>query len=215
MVGGDLSDSSELNLVGVSLGYANSGEVLNRRGARPGDLVFVSRPAGLTPAALRFFTSTEPPRLSTEDLDLLGYQLTGLRPMVELGRALVTSGSCTSCMDNTDGLAQTLRELAAASGVRFRLDAGTVAIPDVVSRIAAHFQIDPIELGLSAGADLSLVGTISPRIDPAERSVLLNHGIHIIGTVDKGRGLVIDHEGRVESVSVEGWNYFGPKLNSS
>src|SRR5262245_60912053 len=60
VLGGDLSASAELSLSATSFGSARRSEVLSRRGSKPGDTIFVSRPIGLTPAALKYYMLPDP-----------------------------------------------------------------------------------------------------------------------------------------------------------
>src|SRR5207244_932498 len=47
VLGGDISSSSELSISATSIGRVKQDRVLTRRGARPRDSIFVSRPLGL------------------------------------------------------------------------------------------------------------------------------------------------------------------------
>jgi len=106
VVGGDLSSSSELSVSATVVGFAGAQQVLTRRAAAPGDSIFISRPAGLTCAALRVLRDLggDHAFVAADDWESLTGQFTRLEPMVEFGKQLASSGMCSSCMDNTDGI---------------------------------------------------------------------------------------------------------------
>jgi len=85
--------------------------------------------------------------------------------MIRLGNDLVRLAKCTSCMDNTDGIGQSLLELSENSGVKFVVDRARVTVPALVARVADVLQIDPLSLAFGPGADFSLVGTLVAGVD--------------------------------------------------
>ncbi|MBA3973782.1 MAG: thiamine-phosphate kinase [Candidatus Solibacter sp.] len=217
VLGGDLSSSVELSLSATSVGIVDRRCVLTRQGALPGDTVFVSRPVGLTPAALRYLTLPETlrPRLEENEVKILKGQFTNMEPMVSLGRRLAESLLCTSCMDNTDGIAQSLSELAASSNCAFVIDKARIRVSSVVERLADSIHVDAVDLALGPGADFSLVGTLSGKWTPDRVREELNASVEIIGTVEEGAGVYIDFDGRRSPLPPRGWNYFSPNLDGA
>jgi thiamine-monophosphate kinase len=211
VLGGDLSSSKELSISATSIGVAPQGKVLTRRSAREGDLVFISRPLGLTPAAFAYFLRLGEGsiRLAKKDVDILRRQFTSIGPMVELGRSLSDSGYCTACMDNTDGIGQSLAELGAASGVAIVIERSRVQIPRTVAKVAAAIDEDPFSLAFSAGADFSLVGTLSGGIDPSLVTQRFDT-LEVIGVVEAGAGVHVKSESGCAPLQFTGWNYFDP-----
>ncbi len=211
VLGGDLSSSSELSISATSFGRVLQNEVLTRRGARPGDIVFASRPLGLTPAAFAYFLELRPRgfRVSDSEEDELKEQF-GLPPLVALGRALATSGHCTACMDNTDGIGQTLSELSALSGVGIVIDYESVSIPAVVEKIARELQVDPIQLAFRAGADFSLVGTLCEHYTVLST----NSNVQAIGVCEEATGLFLRKRSTITALQVDGWNYYCSNTSS-
>lgn len=208
--GGDMSSSPELSCSATIVGTCPKGQVLLRGGAQVGDIVFASRPAGMTPAAFHVLAGKPgadetAPEIRSELYELLRYR----PPMVELGRALANSGYCTSCMDNTDGLGQTLWELAEASEVRFDIDPKAMHIPDAVLHVARAAAVDARRLALGPGHDFSLVGTLRADTPGAVLTALSEHGLHPIGSVTEGNGIWLSTPDGPETAFVpQGWNYF-------
>lgn len=210
VLGGDITASSEISVSATAIGVVDTLKLLTRRGASAGDTIFVSRPVGLTPAAfvLLLQSSEHPIDVRPDERELLSAQFTSLAPMVSLGRLLGESGACTSCMDNTDGVGQSLVELAAASRCSFVVDRSSLEIPSLVARIAREANQEPFRLALSAGADFSLVGTLRGPMCQNDVTRRFGQSVRVIGSVEFGEGVfVVDSSGR-QPVDVLGWNYF-------
>jgi thiamine-monophosphate kinase len=208
VIGGDLSDSAELNLVATVIGTVPAGQQpVYRSGARPGDLIFCTQNIGLTPTAFAHFLGDRCTDLDEDDLAALTATLREPRPQVRLGPLLGKSGRCTSMMDQTDGVGQTLLELAEASKVAMQLDRHALPLHPVVRKVAMATGRDAYDLALAAGADLQLVGTVSPD---APAALSFAHELTIIGRVVEGEGLWLDAEGagRLSRIVPSGWNYF-------
>lgn len=209
VLGGDTSSSNELSLSAVAVGRCIADEVLTRRGASPGDTIFTSKPLGLTPAAFAYHLG---PNLSAdlppEEVQLLNRQFSDIEPLPSLGRQLAASGQCTSCMDNTDGLGQSLVELAAASFTAFVVVDRMVQLEPVVLQIARCRGADPVSLALGPGADFSLVGTLRGSWSQEDVSRVYGPSVKIIGHVEAGEGVYRDGEDGRNPLDVVGWNYF-------
>jgi thiamine monophosphate kinase len=148
--------------------------------------------------------------LTGEEVVDINRQFTALEPMIELGRNLAACGQCSSCMDNTDGLGQTLCELALSSGVAFFVDAESVIVDGVVRRIAESINMDSRMLAFSAGADLSLVGTLKGAWSQAAVRERLGFVVTVIGQVGDGEGAWFRDRDGAKRIACGGWNYFMP-----
>ncbi len=93
--GGDLSASFDKFRLAITIFGDVAGKPLNRRGAKPGDKIYVSRALG--------------------DAAEAGYHSIYPVPELELGQKLV--GHATACMDISDGLGKDLHRICKASGV--------------------------------------------------------------------------------------------------
>jgi thiamine-monophosphate kinase len=63
-------------------------------------------------------------------------------------------------MDLSDGLADAVRQVAEASGVGIRLDAGALPIGAGARRWAAEAGVDALQLALAGGDDYELLFTV-------------------------------------------------------
>jgi thiamine-monophosphate kinase len=203
VLGGDVSISREMSLSATVLGAVPHGRGVLRRGAAPGDAVFITRPPGLTPAALATVASEDPALvLDQPQAALLEGQFSSLEPLLDLGASLREAGA-TSLMDNTDGLGQTLAELAEASGTAFVVERARLHLPSLVSKVAAALGRDPVEFALGPGADFSLVGTVPPGIVAKLPAPVVR-----VGTVEDGEGIWLDDGSSRRRINAPGWSYF-------
>lgn len=209
VIGGDVTSSSELSLSATVVGQVESGRILRRSGARRGDSVFISREIGLTPVALQYCLRRELFGWLTRDQrELLEAQFTSITPEIDLGRQLAFSGDCTSCMDNTDGIAQSLTELARESriGIIIREDQlGLSALVDLASR---YLDKERTSLALGSGADFGLVGTLRGSWTTESASQRFGRSMRVVGEIVDGQGLYLDREGQRVALKIPGWNYF-------
>jgi thiamine-monophosphate kinase len=207
VLGGDITSACELSISATSIGRAARGRVLTRRAAMPGDSIFISRPLGLTPAAFHVFLGKLESGISADALTLLRRQFTDLEPMLYLGQALAASGECGACMDNTDGIGQSLSELSDASKCAFVVHASALQIPSVVESVSQVIGLPPVAFIFNGGADFSLVGTIRGDWSSERATTHFGHPLQIIGHVEAGRGVWLD-DGQRNPLAFRGWNYF-------
>jgi thiamine-monophosphate kinase len=211
VLGGDITHSDALSISATCVGQVPTNQVLTRRGACPGDAIFLSAPLGLTPAALAAYLRTTPAQcgLNHFEVEKLRQQFTAIRPRFDLSHELVEANACSSCMDNTDGIGQSLSELAAASGVAFVVDPTLLQIPPLVETIAAATGDDPLRLAFGAGADFSLVGTLRGDWSADDVNALsCGSQLQLIGSVEAGAGVWVKQGRQREPLKFEGWNYF-------
>lgn len=207
VLGGDITSACELSISATSIGKAARNQVLTRRGAMPGDSIFISRPIGLTPAAFHVFLGKLESRLSPDSLSLLRRQFTDMEPMLMLGQALGVSGQCGACMDNTDGIGQSLSELSEASKCAFIVNRSDLQIPPVVEEVSEMVGKPALDIIFNGGADFSLVGTIRGNWTREQASKHFGYALEIIGHVEQGHGVWLD-DGQRKPLVFRGWNYF-------
>jgi len=214
VLGGDTTHSREISISATSIGKVAKGAILTRRGAKPGDTIFGSRPIGLTPAAFAYYLKCRNSLMLTEEeILILNQQFTSMEPLVSLGQLLSTSGKCSSCMDNTDGLGQSLLELSIASKAAFIVKEDQINLPPLVNKTASHLVENPISLAFSAGADFSLVGTLNETWSQDQITSQFGMGIIAIGYVEEGRGVYLETTKERRSLEFTGWNYFSAQTN--
>jgi thiamine-monophosphate kinase len=115
-------------------------------------------------------------------------------PRVRLGMLLGRNRAATACMDLSDGLADGVRQLAAASQVGIALDAAALPIEDGARHWYEAHGEDAAMRALAGGDDYELLFTVRPSHRGRLRGVARHAGgvpITRIGVVTKGTALVL------------------------
>lgn len=209
VLGGDLSEASGgLVLAGMALGLASKDRLLSRSGAKPGDLVALTGPLGLTSIGFKIlFEGLEAPK-NVKDSCLESIYMPKARLME--GLALAEGKLASACMDISDGLAVSLHQMAEASHVGFTIT--DLPIPKEVAIFAEGQGLDPVELALyEGGEEFELLVCMRPgRWDEAFKAVKnVGRSLYKIGYVTEGREVVLRIDGRGEErIKAKGWEHF-------
>ncbi len=165
VAGGDTvrSDSAIVNV--TLLGEVAHGRAVTRKGARPGDLLFVTDTCGDGPAGLDILeTVFKSGKKRTEPYQkrLIGRHLTP-EPSVEAGLAACASGAATAMMDLSDGAAADLPRLCRRSGVGARVNAlGFPVSPDLLKWCEKSGK-QPHDFAVAGGEDYNLLIAADPN----------------------------------------------------
>jgi thiamine-monophosphate kinase len=175
VLGGDLDSTDELTLTGCAFGFVEKDLILRRSGAQPGDLLCTTGSLGGAGAGLWAWKQGDLENKFVENL-------LEPQPRLKEGRALALSRSVGAMMDNSDGLALSLFDLAEVGGVGFAVSEEALPIAKGIEDMVGHQEA--VDLVLSAGGDFELVFTVKPeRIEDARGACELT----VIGSViDEG-----------------------------
>jgi thiamine-monophosphate kinase len=189
VVGGNITRSPGPLMVDVTAtGSVGRRQILRRSGARPGDEVYVTGVVGDAAAGLR---------LLRERADASGPGVDRYlrpEPRVRAGWLLGGNRAATACIDLSDGLADGVRQVAAASGVGVAIDAGAVPLSDDARGVLARLGGDPLRAAVTGGDDYELLFTVSPKHRGRLRSVRRALGdlpITRIGVVTKDPAVLL------------------------
>ncbi len=156
VIGGDLDTHAELTVTGTALGRVKKSQLLLRSGARPGDLICITGHTGSAGAALEALQFKKP--VSESVLKTLFEPI----PRTKEAQILAESGTVTSMMDTSDGLAMSLYDLARESHVGFRIRESNLPILKEVKEFVSSYE-KLVELSLYTGGDFELLFTIDPQ----------------------------------------------------
>lgn len=160
VVGGDTSRHPDRITLALTLtGYCRRDEVIYRKGAKPGDGVYVSGTLGDSDGGL------EQIRNGAEWSKRLDDCYCRPEPRIELGRLLARTRCSNAMIDLSDGLAIGSRQLAEASGVQIALDPSLIPLSAELDEWCRYNQKEPIEWALRAAGDYELLFTV-----PADRT---------------------------------------------
>ena len=183
VVGGDLVNASDL-VVSVTVSGTCPGSPVLRRGARPGDHVWVTGPLGASAAGLRLLrerVAVSGPLVAAHAHPV---------PRVAEGRAARLAGA-TAMIDVSDGFAADLDHIADSSGVGVDLD-------DVP--VAEGASLDD---ALHGGEDFELVFCTPPNSDIPAAFAGLRLPVRIGVCTEGGSGLRFDGE----LLASDGWQH--------
>jgi len=205
LAGGDTTRREKILVNVTAVGEVRAGHAIRRRGARPGDLIYVSGHLGEAEWGLRQLKSgAKPATLRSPALKKHLYT----EPRLALGQWLGEKGLATAMMDLSDGLSTDLPRLCAVSGVGARLDAASLPLVQLPIK-AQNAAVDPLRLALHGGDDYELLFTVRPK-----QARLLPHsfrGLPItpIGVIaSKQQIVLLDDNGREQRLRPLGWDPF-------
>jgi thiamine-monophosphate kinase len=185
LAGGDTTRGA-LSATVMLAGFVPAGSALLRRGARPGDDLWVSGTPGDAGAGLAILqgrlTATGAPR------DQLLRRFLLPEPRVELGLQL--RGLASACIDVSDGLLGDLGKLCAASGVGASLDARQLPLSAELVESAGNEAA--VRLALTAGDDYELLFTAPAAQRAALEALQAGVGCRRIGLVSTGSGVLVE-----------------------
>ena len=184
------------------LGFASG--IVQRAGARAGDILVVTGHFGLQNAGLRILIDGAKAgeafrKRATRSV---------LRPSPDLRVGLALGRYLTSGMDSSDGLARSLHTLARASGVGFELS--SLPIAEGVRKFASENGLSSDEMVLEGGEEYVIVGTVSPRQlrHATEAAKRAGGRLILIGKATQGPGqVVLRRGGSALAIRDEGWTH--------
>ena len=211
VVGGNITRTDGPLVVDVTAGGAvGPRRWLTRSGARPGHDVYLSGTIGGAAAGLEMLRAG------------IGEQGSGIRdaciarhrrpePRVRLGIAAGRARAARAAMDLSDGLADAVRQVAAASHVGVRIDAEALPIDECARSWWTDRGIDPVLAAITGGDDYELLFAVPQRGRGALRSLRRHVAEPVltkIGVFTKDpREVVIVRSGK-EAELPEGFEHF-------
>jgi thiamine-monophosphate kinase len=179
IVGGDTKPAAHRSVVGTLVGFAASDRLAPRTGARVGDSIVTTGPVGR--GGLSYLTWRRHPRSASARNGLLK-----IDPRVREGAAL--SRWANAMLDTSDGLADSARLLAEASGVQLVVDEDLLPIEPGLER--GTVARPALRRRMFLGGDYELLAALPAGAFPAARSALQRLGcpLTVIGHVERGQG---------------------------
>jgi thiamine-monophosphate kinase len=195
VLGGDLDSMDELTLTGCAFGFVEKDLILRRSGAKPGDLLCTTGFLGGAGAGLWAWKQGDLKNKFIENL-------LEPQPRLKEGQALAKSKSVTAMMDNSDGLALSLFDLAEVSKVGFVVQEEALPISEGIEEVVGRREA--VDLVLSAGGDYELVFTVRPeKIEEARKASDLT----VIGSVVE-EGIWIEAGDKKKKLEPKGYEHF-------
>lgn len=205
IIGGDLNSGEEIIIDVICLGKA--GRTISRLGARPGDLIAVTGEFGSQAAGLHALLNGlrgEP--ISEKAIEAFS------RPVARVKEALRLAelGAVTSSIDSSDGLAESLHELARLNDVGFLIESPPIS--RYAEEYAKRFGLELFDLVFYGGEEYELVLTLRPKMaSQAIEAVERNGGrLLLIGRVTEDKSIRVRWFGEWRSLEARGYQHFKP-----
>jgi thiamine-monophosphate kinase len=217
LAGGDISRTTEKVVIdSILIGECDSGRAVLRRGAAPGDQIFVTGFLGDAAAGLRLLeraarvhTASGPQRLEEQSIDRLLLRQLGPDPRVGWGLLLGEQQLASAMIDISDGLSSDLNHLCKESSVGAVIDAARIPIDQVVTEICGRRALDPLMLALHGGEDFELLFTVKPENVGRLPKRVDGIAVTAIGAIkEESYGVKISEGSCVWNLEPGGWEHF-------
>ncbi|HOX28084.1 MAG TPA: thiamine-phosphate kinase, partial [bacterium] len=196
VIGGD-TVQSRLIVVNVTLmGEVPKGGAVTRKGAKPGDLIFVTGTCGDGKAGLEALAVCAElgNKRKEQFLQILAQRHLAPEPSLAAGMAARASGAASAMMDLSDGLSSDLPRLCERSKVGAIINISDVPLSEEVKIWAESFGRDPNRIALQGGEDYNLLITAHPEKAPLLVDAIRSANVRItpIGVIlQRERGLLV------------------------
>jgi len=203
ILGGDTDQHDELTICTTGVGIVSKRYCARRRGAHVGDVVAITGTLGdaacgfaLLSGKLRGDPLSDPLKAHERE----GLIERALMPIPRVREGMEIARVCTSMMDTSDGLAMSLHELSAQSGVGFEIYEDMLPISEGVRACA----VDILEMALYGAGDFELLFTIPERAV----HVLEHTRPTVIGrVVEQGKVVLRKSDGSSIPIERRGWEH--------
>ena len=205
LAGGNITRSPGPLFVDVTVtGFARRRQVLRRGGGRAGDALYVTGDVGAAAAGLGWLKSGIDGNAAPLDgIDACVRRHRAPEPRVRLGALLGRNRAASACMDLSDGLADAVRQVAAASGLGAVIDGSALPIPAAARDWFARAGHDPIAAATAGGDDYELLFAV-PRRARGRLATVTRHsrGVAItkIGELTASPDLILLNGGKREQL---------------
>lgn len=196
IIGGDTTSSkSDLFLSLTLIGRKNK-YLLTRAGAKPGDLLFLSRPLGLALLSLEN-------EITEKKFDIEEFYHYRIIAESSLGTLLGSLKGVNACIDISDGLGVDSQHLAMESNVKIEINEELLPIKHLLK-----FKVDNLKYLLNSGEEYALLFTIDPQFKDSiinEINNKLGRMPFHIGYVKNGSGSYLKKDNRLDDISRMGY----------
>jgi thiamine-monophosphate kinase len=213
VIGGDTSGSRDSLFIDTSvIGECAAGRAVTRRGARAGDILYITGSLGASMLGLQLLEQGVRLKDCGNNLACLRALTKHLAPEPRLkeGRAIGEMNIATAMIDISDGLSTDLWHILDESGCGAIIHAGAIPIDESVRSMAASAtKIDPLRLALNGGEEYELLFTSRPDDRSRVEGIASSLGVSIteIGEIVAGTGLHLERDGVLEPAPPSGYEH--------
>jgi thiamine-monophosphate kinase len=198
IIGGNMTHCDCIVISITLIGTVEKDKLSLRKGARPGDKIFISGPIGYGRAGLRLFLN-----------DIEGFEKVKtqyLEPKANLDFALKISPYINAMIDISDGLAPEIRHICKKSSCGAIIYKEKLPISDNVRDVAKHLSEDEYDYALYGGEDFQLLYTVSKEnLDKVDG--------FLIGDITKGNDIILVDKSKKMKLELIGYDHFLDSIN--
>lgn len=201
-LGGDTNQGKEVVFHVCLFGEAKN--TVKRRGAKTGDLIFVTGPFGYTAAGLEIVLRN----LRVNDIFTRKAKKSLIKPMPRLDFGLKNKNHFSSSMDSSDGLSTTLNEMAKQSKCKFVIN--NIPSEKGIEKFSKLHKKNLQALIFHGGEEYEIIFTVSKKdkSKTIRNAILTKTPIIEIGYVIKGNGVFIEKDKNSVRLEDLGWHHF-------
>jgi thiamine-monophosphate kinase len=212
IAGGNISRSPGPLVVDVTaIGSVRPRRILTRGGARPGDALYLTGSIGGAAAGLGWLrTAGQGEAAADGSMASCVARHRRPEPRVRVGQLLGRNRAASACMDLSDGLADAVRQISAASGTGATIDAAVLPIDPAAMAWFRSAGLDPVAAAIAGGDDYELLIAVPRRARGRLRHVQqLARGVPLtrIGELTTESGCRLARAGSVEELP-PGFSHF-------
>ncbi len=154
IIGGDMKESSEINICGTAIGIVEKDMFMPRQGAKPEDIIAVTGSLGKAGAGYYSLKS----KIHNTNFSKLLFEP---KPRIKVGQALANLKYVTSCMDISDGLSSSLYQLQEVNNTGFEININDIPISkELIDLQNKQKKLDIQKIALHFGGDYELLITL-------------------------------------------------------
>ncbi|MDR1759307.1 MAG: thiamine-phosphate kinase [Fibrobacter sp.] len=200
VLGGD-TVAGDTGMFSVTL-IGSAARVLRRRGAKPGDFVYLTGAIGRSRAGLWLLEHGKAEAFP----ELSGFHLS---PEIHegMGEWISRFGEARACIDVSDGLSSELHHLALSSGVRIEVEEEKIPVASGVGDFLKKEGFPAFDFVFNSGEEYQLLFT-SPLSESIFCKMQNSFPITCIGTVSEGSGVLLrGRNGVTQNLEAKAWSH--------
>jgi thiamine-monophosphate kinase len=191
-----------LTITVTVVGKGSSSKTMYRRGAKPGDGIFVTGSTGDAMGGLMAFRNGE------KGYDSLKEKFLAPTALVTLARSLAEIYKVSALIDTSDGIATDIGHICEESGCGAEINETALPISADLRKLLAKHKVGVPEFALTAGEDYELLFTaVDKTLGTSFR--FMNRTITRIGTITNGSTVVVKKaDGSSVPLTMKGYEHF-------
>lgn len=208
-LGGDTNEADDIIISVVAVGIEEKGNIIKRHGGKNGDVIFSTGIFGYTGVGLKAFIENF--SIKPEQKEKFHTAVFYPKAKVREGLFLKNFKKISACIDSSDGLAWSLKEL-----IRMDKELGIIIdnlpVDGIVRDFANEHKLSLEELVFHAGEEFELVFTVPNKHVKDLELKAKNEKIEIfrIGRVTNNYSekIILQNNNEIKEITSKGWEHF-------